>query len=66
MGRLPDTVKRIDEGLLIDPLHADLWFLRGVANANMMKFWEAVADYNKGFEILPAFDDDLLFPWRLL
>lgn len=53
VGRLPDTVKRIDEGLLIDPLHADLWFLRGVANANMMKFWEAVADYNKALRFSP-------------
>lgn len=53
VGRLPDTVKRCDEGLVIDPLHADLWFLRGVANANMMKFWEAVADYNKALRFSP-------------
>ncbi len=54
VGRLPDTVKRIDEGIRVDPLHADLWFFRGVANANMMKFWEAVADYNKALRFSPG------------
>ncbi len=53
VGRLPDTVTRCDKGLGIDPLNADLWFLRGVANANMMKFWEAVADYNKALRFAP-------------
>ena len=53
-GLLPQALNRIDEGLKIDPLHADLWFLRGVVNANMMKFWEAVADYNKALRYSPA------------
>ncbi len=52
-GQLPQAIKRIDEGLKLDPLHADLWFLRGVVNANMMKFWEAVADYNKALRYSP-------------
>lgn len=52
-GRLPESMKRIDEALLIDPLHADLWFLRGVVNANMMKFWEAVADYSRALRFSP-------------
>lgn len=54
VGQLPEALKQIDEGLKIDPLHADLWFLRGVVNANMMKFWEAVADYNKALRYSPA------------
>ncbi len=53
VGRLPDALKRIDEGLAIFPMNADLWFLRGVVNANMMKFWEAVADYNKALRFSP-------------
>ncbi|HIA51592.1 MAG TPA: tetratricopeptide repeat protein [Candidatus Melainabacteria bacterium] len=54
IGQLPEAIKRIDEGLKVDPLHADLWFLRGVVNANMMKFWEAVADYNKALRYSPS------------
>ncbi|MBX9948632.1 MAG: tetratricopeptide repeat protein [Candidatus Obscuribacterales bacterium] len=53
-GQLPQALQRIDDGLKLDPLHADLWFLRGVVNANMMKFWEAVADYNKALRYSPA------------
>ncbi len=53
VGRLPESLKRLDEGLAIDPLNGDLWWLRGVVNSNMMKFYEAVADYSRALRFSP-------------
>jgi len=53
VGRLPDTVKRIDEGLALEPTNADLWFFRGLTKANMMKFWDAIADFNRALRFAP-------------
>ncbi len=53
VGRLPDALKRLDEALTKDPMNADMWFFRGVINANLMKFWDAVADYNRALQCAP-------------
>lgn len=53
VGRLPEALKRVDKGLALEPTNADLWFFRGVVNANSMKFWDAIADFNRALRFAP-------------
>lgn len=53
VGRLPEALKRVDKGLALEPTNADLWFFRGVVNANSMKFWDAIADFNRALRYAP-------------
>lgn len=53
VGRLPEALKRVDKGLAQEPTNADLWFFRGVVNANSMKFWDAIADFNRALRFAP-------------
>lgn len=61
-GSLEAAIEKIDQILVLEPLLADLWYLRGVVGSNQRKHWQAIADYSRAMRF--AGDLPMLYYFR--